>query len=220
MVYQKLLRVITYIDGFNLYHGLRDSGLKRFYWLDMTALAANLLKSDQQLIFTRYFTARIAGPHPADSPAKAARLRDKRQRQSDYLDALCTRENFQLIEGHYLPKNKRCFQCGAQWTQHEEKMTDVNIATRLLVDAFNDAFDAAIIISGDSDLTPPVLAVREYFPDKRIVVAFPPRRHSVQLQRAAHACFTIGRAKLRDSQLPDAVVTSNGVTLHRPDRWQ
>ena len=26
-------RVIAYIDGYNLYHGLREQGWKRFYWL-------------------------------------------------------------------------------------------------------------------------------------------------------------------------------------------
>jgi hypothetical protein len=28
-------RVIAYIDGFNLYFGLRDSGYRRYYWLDI-----------------------------------------------------------------------------------------------------------------------------------------------------------------------------------------
>lgn len=212
-------RTIAYIDGFNLYHGLKAAGLRRYYWLDMPLLATNLLKPNQQLALTKYFTARIAGPKPADSPQKAARLRDKQTRQSDYLDALASRPDLQIFEGHYLPKDKQCLKCGAQWTQHEEKMTDVNIATELLVDAFNDAFDTAIIISADSDLTPPVLAVKQYFPEKRLIGAFPPRRNSVQLGRAVHAKFTIGRAKLRDSQLPDTITLPSGVVLERPSRW-
>ncbi len=179
--------MIAYIDGFNLYHGLRDAGFRRFYWLNMAALARNLLKPDQALVYTKYFTARIAGPKPVDSPAKANRLREKLRRQSDYLDALATLPDFQIIEGHYLPKEKRCLTCNAQWTQHEEKMTDVNIATELLIDAFNDAFDGVLLISADSDLTPPTLAVRQHFPDKRVIAAFPPKRNSVQLKRAAHA---------------------------------
>ena len=28
-------RVIVYVDGFNLYYGLRSKGWKRFYWLDI-----------------------------------------------------------------------------------------------------------------------------------------------------------------------------------------
>jgi len=212
-------RVIAYIDGFNLYHGLREAGYRRYYWLDVTALAANLLKPRQQLLFTKYFTARIAGPKPVDSPAKTRRLNEKQGRQSDFLDALATLADFRLFEGHYLAKDARCRQCGAKWTFHEEKMTDVNIATELLVDAFQDAFDTALLISADSDLVAPVRAVRSRFPAKRVVVVFPPRRQSIQLKDAASACFTIGRAKLAASQLPERVRSPSGFELQRPRRW-
>lgn len=50
-------------------------------------------------------------------------------------------------------------------TSYEEKMTDVNIAVELLGDAQDDAFDTAIIISGDSDLTPPVRATLSRYPE-------------------------------------------------------
>ena len=213
-------RVIAYIDGFNLYHGLRDAGWRWACWLDMTALARNLLKPDQTLAFTKYFTARIAGPKSADSAAKAQRLTDKRQRQTAYLDALATLADFRVFEGHYLAKDQSCHACGAQWTTHEEKMTDVSIATELLVDAFQDAFDTALLISADSDLTPPTLAIRQFFPEKRIVAAFPPRRSSVQLKRAANASFTIGRGRLKHSQLPDRVALANGHVVSRPARWR
>ena len=42
--------------------------------------------------------------------------------------------------------------CGSKWIGHEEKMTDVNIATQLLIDAYDDGFDCALVISGDSDV--------------------------------------------------------------------
>ena len=48
-------RVIAYIDGFNLYHGLRDAGWRWAYWLDMAALAKNLLKPEQTLVFTKLY---------------------------------------------------------------------------------------------------------------------------------------------------------------------
>lgn len=213
-------RVIAYIDGFNLYHGLREAGWRSLYWLDMAALASNLLKPDQSLNYTKYFTARIAGPKPADSPAKARRLSEKRRRQSVYLDVLATLSDFEMFEGHYLAKDRSCRACGAQWTTHEEKMTDVRIATEMLIDAFQDVFDTALLISADSDLTPPTLAIREFFPNKRVVAAFPPKRSSVQLKRAAHASFTIGRAKLKQSQLSDRVRLTSGHILTRPSRWR
>ena len=52
-------------------------------------------------------------------------------------------------------------------------MTDVNIATQILIDAYQDNFDMAMLISGDSDLVPPIKAVHELFPKKRVFVTFP-----------------------------------------------
>ena len=212
-------RVIAYIDGFNLYYGLRAARYQRYYWLDLVALARNLLRRHQVLVCTKYFTARIAGPKPADSPAKKARLREKRKRQTTWLDALATLPDLRIFEGHYLARDMRCRRCGAEWTSHEEKMTDVNIATELLLDAFNDAFDTTLLVSGDSDLVAPVRAVRQRFRDKRVVVAFPPRRRSGDLCAAASACITIGRATLARSLLPETVTTPAGHRLRRPSSW-
>ena len=99
-------------------------------------------------------------------------------------------------------------------------MTDVNIAVELLGDAQDDVFDTAIIISGDSDLTPPTSAVRHRYPKKRVVVAFPPNRVSKQLRKMATASFTIGRDAFRDSQLPEQVAKANGYVLRKPPQWR
>jgi len=47
-------RVVTYIDGFNLYFGLRDLGLKRFYWINLQELARQFLRANQTLVATKY----------------------------------------------------------------------------------------------------------------------------------------------------------------------
>ena len=98
-------------------------------------------------------------------------------------------------------------------------MTDVNIAAQLLSDAYDDKFDTALVISGDSDLTTPIKMVLERFPQKRVIVAFPPGRRSDQLRKTATACFTIGEAKLRQNRLPNTITTASGHQLHRPAEW-
>ena len=55
-------RVVAYIDGYNLYYGLRDQGWKRFYWLNLQRLAEQFLKSNQVLIETKYFTTIVKYP--------------------------------------------------------------------------------------------------------------------------------------------------------------
>lgn len=57
-------------------------------------------------------------------------------------------------------------------------MTDVNIATQILIDAYQDKYDMAMLISGDSDLVPPIKAMHKIFNKKRVFVVFPPKRHN------------------------------------------
>ena len=212
--------MIVYIDGFNLYFGLRDSDLRHCYWLNLGKLATNLLRAEQQLVCTKYFTARISGGEAGDPPGRRKAMDAKRKRQSDYLEALGELPDFQIHEGHYLSKPVTCRSCGTSWRTHEEKMTDVQIATELLLDAYSDNFDIALIISADSDLVPPILAVRKCFPGKRIIVSFPPGRNSVQLKRAANASFKIKTSILEHSVLPDEVTKADGFVLRRPGGWR
>ena len=205
-----MTRVIAYIDGFNLYFGLKQARFKRYYWLDVAALARALLKPGQQLLTTNYFSARIRdnGNNAADQ-----------KRQGDYLDALAV-QGVRCHLGHYLEKQRECHVCHTKWVDYEEKMTDVNIAIQLTTDAFDDAFDMALVISGDSDLTTPIRCVRERFPAKRVIVAFPPQRHSKELKLHASGHLAINENRLRASQLPEQVTKPDGFVLQRPANWK
>ena len=204
-------RVIVYIDGFNLYFGLRSKGWRKYYWLDLVRLSRALLKAEQHLEAVHYFTSRIR--------ANGRNAEDIR-RQNTYLEALSTSAGIAMHFGHYLDKPKQCRVCNARWVDYEEKMTDVNIAVQLLTDAFEGRFDAALLISADSDLTTPVRRVLSRFSDKRVVIAQPPGRNSVSLCRAASGYFTIGEAKLRNAQLPLDVTRADGFVLTRPSHWR
>jgi hypothetical protein len=46
------------------------------------------------------------------------------------------------------------------YLDREEKGTDVNLATVLLMDVFNESVDAAVVISNDSDLALPIRIAR------------------------------------------------------------
>lgn len=192
-------RVAVYVDGFNLFYGLRTRGWKRYYWLDLRRLAERLLRPGQTLVAVRYFTARVV-PDPGD-PGKP-------DRQNTYLDALATLPEVSIHYGYFAPRPSGGY---------EEKMTDVNIAVELLHDAHTDLFDTAILVSGDSDLTSAVTALREQY-GKRVVVAFPPGRRSRVLRRAGEGAVDIGRDKVRDSQFPDQIETAKAV-LTRPAEW-
>jgi uncharacterized LabA/DUF88 family protein len=159
----------------------------------------------------KYFTARISA-NPSNP--------NKHNRQAAFLDAVASLPKTQIFYGHYLPKPRECFSCGAKWVSHEEKMTDVNISVEILKDTFDNAYDTALLLSADSDLVAPVRLIRERFPHKRIVMACPPDRQSKELERHVSATFRIGRKKLQDSQFPDEYRTPGGFTLRRPATWK
>jgi len=98
-------------------------------------------------------------------------------------------------------------------------MTDVNIATQLLVDAYQNNYVTAILISGDSDLVPPIRAIHEFFPLKRVAVFFPPKRHNNSIAVVAKGSLVLGRKKLLDAQFLDEIEKSDGFKLRRPQGW-
>jgi uncharacterized LabA/DUF88 family protein len=212
-------RVGCYIDGFNLYFGMRAAEMRKHFWLDVCALASKLKRPDQTLSYTKYFTARISGGRHTDTPEYRRERDAKRKRQSDYLEAIQAVCDVQVIEGHFRDNAVRCNGCGRTWNDPEEKMTDVNIATQLIFDAFANRFDVAIVVSADSDLVPPIREIRANLQHKRVDVAFPPLRHSNELKAAAYGLCEITENKLRKSQLPEEVVLPNGYTVKRPDKW-
>lgn len=200
-------RVLGYIDGFNLFGGLKESGWTRYLWYDPCLLVSNLLTPQQVLVGVKYFTTRLSGPG------------DSWECQKTFLEALECQSKCVVHFGQYQRDPRSCPQCGASSLVWKEKMTDVNIAVEIVSDGFQDAYDTALLISGDSDLVP-ALQKLKVMSGKRKVVAFPPKRTSRSLAAVCPANFVIGRAKLAASQFPDEVVKPDGTRLHRPLPWR
>jgi hypothetical protein len=96
-------RVKAYVDGFNLYHGLKDKHGRKYLWLDLQELVFRLLKPGQRLIEVQYFTARVRNQPESE------------QRQATYLDALaahCPRVN--VVQGRFQEKTHECWSCGSR----------------------------------------------------------------------------------------------------------
>ena len=202
----KINRVIVYVDGFNLYFGMKDAGFNHCKWLNIYKLINSYLTPNQQLMAIKYFTSRVA-----NNP-------QKQRRQTIYIEALET-TGVNIVYGLYKAKNIECENCGYLWSISNEKMTDVNIATHLIIDAFQDSYDTAILISGDSDLVPPIRAVHENFPKKAVSVFFPPNRHNNSVAAVAKGSQIIGRKKLTDCQFADEVEKRDGYILRKPSEW-
>jgi len=200
-------RVIAYIDGFNLYFGLKEKGWRCYYWLNVKSLCQSLLRNPQHLIAVKYFTSRITAPP------------DKRKRQSTFLEALDTIGGIKPYYGKYQATLYTCENCGHQNYFPEEKMTDVQIASELISDAFQNEYDTALIVSGDRDLVPSIEKVRSKSINKRVVIVFPPMRANDDLRGVANAYIHITESVLKKSLLPSEITKIGGYVLKCPSEW-
>lgn len=199
-------KVISYIDGYNLYHGLKSQGWKWAYWINLHLMIENLLSQNQKLVTTKYFTTRVSVPE------------DKRLRQQKFLEALGTIPEVKFFYGKYIPDKVICRQCGHTYTTYHEKMTDVNIAVEMLTDGMKNKYDTAILVSGDSDLVNVVHRVREF--KKKVIILFPPKRKPRNLRESANVVIDIDAQLLSKSLFPDEVIKQDGYVLKKPDEWR
>jgi uncharacterized LabA/DUF88 family protein len=212
-------KVTVYVDGFNLYHGsVRNTPFK---WLDIQKLCRFMLP-EYNVSRIRYFTA-IVSSRPGN-PGQTTR-------QLAYLRALKTIPCLTVHEGFFLTSTVRArltspIPCSAvsaclpslstvEVHKTEEKGSDVNIATHLLVDAFNSDYEAAVIVSNDSDLAYPIEVVRTKF--RKDVGILNPRKN---LARGLKVDFhrPISVAALRSCQFPISIPDTHG-TVTKPTSW-
>ena len=195
-----MTRIIAYIDGFNLYHAIHDLKRPSLKWLDLWALANSLSRPGESVIEVNYFSA------------YATWRSDAHRRHIDYVKAL-EHVGVTCIMGHFKSKTNTCKSCGATWVQHEEKETDVHIASRMVVDACEDRFDRAMLITADSDLAPALNIIKTRFPKKQLFVVAPPGRHNHA--RSLNTALTLTPGRLAKCLLPETATDVIGRTIFR-----
>ncbi len=200
-------RVISFVDGFNLYHAIDRLKRPELKWLNLRALSQLLIRARTEKLTSVYYFSAYATHMPE--------LVQKRHQ--NYVRAL-ELQGIQPVLGNFKNKNRKCPDCRYKWIGHEEKETDVNIALFLLDLAYRNIFDRALVISNDSDLVPAIKMVKERFPEKRITTVAPPQcKHSNELINASSDKTKINIQHLERSLLP-AVVSdaSRLISVSRP----
>jgi hypothetical protein len=183
----------AYVDGFNLYYGGRSlcgRGTPGWRWLDVRALlAARLGWPDGVLERVVYCTAVIdaatnpSGYHDQDiylRALKAARSVDlieygtyvarvkqaplavRASSQTGRPEVVHPQWPIVVQDAHGKPVTDAVFM--VSYAHREEKGSDVNVASHLLVDVLSGDVDAAIVVSNDSDLKFPVRYARTRVP--------------------------------------------------------
>jgi hypothetical protein len=99
----------------------------------------------------------------------------------------------------------------------EEKGSDVNIATHMLVDGFRNQYELAVLVSNDSDLLSPIRFIR-YDLGKPIGLLNPHKYPSVTLLPHVHFIKQIRKGVLAKSQFPNVLTDSQG-NFSKPAKW-
>jgi len=207
------MNTIVYVDGFNLYYGaLRGTPFK---WLNIAQMCRILLPQ-HKITRIKYYTARVsARPNDPLQPV----------RQQTYLRALHTTPNLDIIFGRFMTSNRkmRLVEPLADGTKSilvtktEEKGSDVNIATHVVHDAHLGSYEAAVIVSNDSDLIEPVRIAR-FELGKIVGMLNPHKRPSRDLMKHVTFVKNIRKPVLKNSQFPDTLKDVEGA-FHKPKEW-
>lgn len=174
----------------------------------MVKFFTRFVRSHQEIIEVNYFSAK-----PVD--------KDKLDRQDFLFSANKLNPKFKLHLGKYLSKKMKCHACNTKIKTFEEKETDVRIATQMIRDVVNDRCDISILVSADSDLVPPIEFIREYKPDHKIFIYFPPNRFSSNLNSIADRIRKLDTDYpiFEECMLAEEVEMPNGFKLTRPTHW-
>jgi uncharacterized LabA/DUF88 family protein len=200
-------KVIFFIDGFNLYHALANSKYRKYKWVNFNKFANHFVNKYERVEEIYYFTAFT----PWDN--------DKIRRHKIFIRAQES-VGIKTVYGKFRKRSKKCRICHKVYETYEEKQTDVNIAIYLFKLAIENKYEKAFIVSGDSDLIPSIMAIKESFPKKEIGVIIPIRGRAFELKSNCDFHIQMKETHLEINQFPDKVILPDNSFVTRPETWK
>jgi uncharacterized LabA/DUF88 family protein len=210
-------RVTFLIDGFNLYHSVKDAanqlGIRSLKWLDISELCSSyvFLFGKDAVIQDIYYFSALAKHLEQFDPGKV-------QRHEDYISCLKS-TGIKVELAIFKRKNIQCPYCHRNIVRHEEKETDVALAVKLLELFKLDLCDVVVLVTGDTDIVPAIELAKKLYPDKMIGCAFPFKRKNDEISHIVHLQFKISAKQYLNNQFPDAVRLADGTNIRKPQQW-
>ena len=206
------MRTNVYVDGFNLYYGaVRGTPYK---WLNIRRMC-ELAFPKNEIAEIHYCTALVR-----DAPW------DPHQslRQQTFIRALET-TGVDVHYGSFLMNTVRMPLANprpdgprtALVIKTEEKGSDVALGSLLVAHGYQGRYEAAIVVSNDSDLTLPIRIVRDEL-GLPVGIYNPHPRFSVELVKVATFRKQVREGVLRAAQFPDTLIDEHG-TIRKPASW-
>jgi len=213
-------RVSFIVDGFNLYHSVRKAEYvikKPTKWLNIFELCRSYLPNIGGVVnkITRlqkvyYFSALATHIEPSDP--------DVTKRHKRFIE--CLEDTGIIVQlGRFKQKEIKCPCCSRTFIKHEEKETDVAIGIKLFEIFHRNECDTAVLVTGDTDLSPVISTAKNLFPLKTILFIFPAFRKNKELAALAPGSFTIKPKQYAKYQFPDPYCFSDGKTISKPLSW-
>lgn len=177
----------------------------------------DLLDPENDIQRIRYFTAPVSGKLDPGQPI----------RQQKYLQALSTLSCISIHQGNFItkPKMRPLVHPVSGGPTHveiwntEEKGSDVNLATYLIHDAWQNLFDVAVVLSQDTDLVEPVRIVRDEIKKSIGVVCLDGKKPG---KLASYASFVrhLSPSRLAAAQFPATLAFGRkGKSVQQPVEW-
>lgn len=214
------------IDGFNLYHSIRDaeklskipSGLK---WLNIPAICASFIPSIRTQIPTIKDWLEI--DHIYYFSAYADHLLNKDQgivnRHKKLIDALES-EGVIIRMGKFKKKYIDCKVCHKKFEAHEEKETDVSIAVELMRLTYKNNVDVIALMTGDTDLIPALKVAKAENSNIKLAVIFPFNRVNDELRKITDASCKISQDSYSKFQYPNPFISpKDSSRIDKPSSW-
>ena len=212
-----MMRAILYVDGFNIYHAVDDLRNDKLKSLSLHELGRRIIQQrSETLTNVVYFSAYADYLTPTDPDIVA--------RHKQYVKAL-EATSVEVVMGNFKRKQRRCRSCQATWDSHEEKETDVNIAVRLVADAYQDKYDVAYVLSADTDLVPAMKCVRVVTVSngmsKQIVAVFPPDRDRFvnSLRGSSDRQISLNRRHIEIARMSNVITLPDGTEIRCPGKY-
>ena len=169
-------RVMIFIDGNNFYHELKGTFGRSD--IDFTKFCRKLA-GNRTLVRTYYYNATVDRDHEPE----------RYTRQQRFFESLQAVPYFEMRFGRLVYFD---------WPRQSpiEKGVDVKLATDMIVHAFRNSYDTAILVSGDTDYAAALQAVKDQGKHVEVVLSGD-RGTSQHLREVSDRIVTIDRKFLR-----------------------
>ncbi len=200
------MNTVFLIDGFNFYHSIRKLPCQ-FHWLNYRTYCEHFLHKDD--CAKRIFLFTALAEWKKDGAANRHRVLLEAEKIYDVT----------IVLGKFKEKSGYCPKCKETSIHHEEKYTDVNIALTAYREAAKPDVDQIILITGDTDLVPAILAVKEDFPEKKVGIIFPFCKANDELRHVSDFSIKTSKEWLSQCVMPLVLTKANGAQITCPKEW-